>query len=150
MRPLSVVLLAAAMFAVVAIGAAVAGGISWAIPIVLGARIAGGWALGNRLLARRTLARHHGSQQAAVRDEEEGGLPKTHVVGDERTPLGDTPEVHAEVSPHDLPKGAPGRPAAERMAEEESGGQDGETTRGQEDPSDREERIRRPSQARRR
>jgi hypothetical protein len=148
-RPVAVTLLAAAMFAVVAIVAAIAGGISWAIPIVLVALIAGAWALANMLLGRRTLARHHDSHQEAVRDADEGGLPKAHVVGDDRTPLGDTPEVHAEVSPHDFPKGAPERKAAERMAEEEPGGHDGETTRGHEDPSRREGRIRRPAQSRR-
>jgi hypothetical protein len=40
-------------------------------------------------------------------------------------PLGDTPEAHDELSPHDLPVGHPGRPAAERQA----GGEQG-TTRG--------------------
>jgi hypothetical protein len=33
---------------------------------------------------------------------------------DDSTPLGDTPEVHDDLSPHDLPKGHPGRRAAER------------------------------------
>jgi hypothetical protein len=40
-------------------------------------------------------------------------------------PLGDTPEAHDEISPHDLPLGSPGRRAAERQA----GGLHG-TTRG--------------------
>ena len=67
------------------------------------------------------------------------GLPKAHVIGDEETALGDTPEVHSEISPHDFPKGAPEREAAEKMAEErESGAQ---TTTGHEDPSEREGRV---------
>ena len=40
-------------------------------------------------------------------------------------PLGDTPEAHDEINPHDLPTDHPGRHAAERMAE---GGDD--TTAG--------------------
>jgi hypothetical protein len=40
-------------------------------------------------------------------------------------PLGDTPEAHDEVSPHDFPVGTPAR----RAAEEQAGGLDG-TTRG--------------------
>ena len=32
-------------------------------------------------------------------------------------PLGDTPEAHDEINPHDLPPDHPGRHAAERMAE---------------------------------
>lgn len=43
---------------------------------------------------------------------------------DER-PLGDTPEAHDEISPHDLPLDHPGREEAEQMA----GGDEG-TTRG--------------------
>jgi hypothetical protein len=40
-------------------------------------------------------------------------------------PLGDTPEAHDELSPHDLPLGSPGR----RAAEQQAGGLHG-TTRG--------------------
>jgi hypothetical protein len=40
-------------------------------------------------------------------------------------PLGDTPEAHDEISPHDIPLDNPGRVKAEEMA----GGEDG-TTRG--------------------
>ena len=43
---------------------------------------------------------------------------------DDETPLGDTPEAHDEISPHDLPKGHPGRAAAEDQAGESG------TTRG--------------------
>jgi hypothetical protein len=150
MRLRTFLLLVAGFFAVVAIAAAFAGGADWAIPIGILAVIVFAFALFNAALTRREMDRHHGDPNEALRDADEGGLPKAHVIGDERTPLGDTPEVHAEVSPHDFPKGAPERKAAERMAEEESGGHNGETTRGHDDPSDREERIRRPSQARRR
>ena len=44
---------------------------------------------------------------------------------DDETPLGDTPEAHDEINPHDLPLDHPGREEAEEMA----GGDEG-TTRG--------------------
>ena len=46
-------------------------------------------------------------------DDEDGG---------DGTPLGDTPEVHDEIHPADLPPDHPGRPAAER-GQAESGGE---------------------------
>jgi hypothetical protein len=50
--------------------------------------------------------------------------PLGPVTPDEETDLGDTPEAHDEISPHDLPKDHPGRREAERQADEEG------TTRG--------------------
>ena len=35
---------------------------------------------------------------------------------DKETPLGDTPEVHDEITPHDIPLDSPGRQEAERRA----------------------------------
>lgn len=64
----------------------------------------------------------------ADRDKSE---PLGPLTPDDETPLGDTPEAHDEISPHDLPIGHPGRQAAEDQA----GGDQG-TTRGHEDPSD--------------
>ena len=57
--------------------------------------------------------------------------PLGPVTPDHETALGDTPEAHDEMSPHDLPIGHPGRQAAEQQ----SGGNEG-TTRGHEDPSE--------------
>ena len=51
--------------------------------------------------------------------------PLGPLTPDDETPLGDTPEAHDEISPHDLPKGSPGRAEAERQA-----GGEGGTTRG--------------------
>jgi hypothetical protein len=51
--------------------------------------------------------------------------PLGPLTPDEETDLGDTPEAHDEISPHDLPAGHPGREEAERLA----GGEDG-VTRG--------------------
>ena len=146
MRLAPFLLLTAAFFAIGAAAAAIAGGISWAIPVALVAIIVAVYALANRKLGEREMARHGGDEHDALRDGREGGLPKTHVIGDDETALGDTPEVHAEISPHDFPKGAPERQAAERMAEEEDG--EPETTRGQADPSEREGRLRQPSRSR--
>jgi hypothetical protein len=57
--------------------------------------------------------------------DEHADEPLGPVTPDEETPLGDTREVHGELSPHDLPADHPGRKEAERLA----GGEDG-TTRG--------------------
>jgi hypothetical protein len=51
--------------------------------------------------------------------------PLGPMTPDEETPLGDTPEAHDEINPHDLPPGHPGRAAAERRA-----GDQADTTRG--------------------
>jgi hypothetical protein len=57
--------------------------------------------------------------------DEDAHEPLGPMTPDRQTPLGDTPEVHDEISPHDLPLDHPGRAEAERLA----GGEDG-TTRG--------------------
>ena len=46
------------------------------------------------------------------------------MTPDEETDLGDTPEAHDELSPHDLPKDHEGRAEAEELA----GGEDGTTS----------------------
>jgi hypothetical protein len=51
--------------------------------------------------------------------------PLGPVTPDDETDLGDTPDVHEEISPHDLPVDHPGRAEAERLA-----GGEGGTTRG--------------------
>jgi hypothetical protein len=63
-------------------------------------------------------------ERQAPPHDEESDEPLGPVTPDEETDLGDTPEAHDEISPHDLPKGHPGRQEAERQA-----GEDG-TTRG--------------------
>jgi hypothetical protein len=144
MRTRTFLLIAAGFFLVIAVAAAISGGIEWAIPIALLAIVVGVYAGANKKLQQTEMDRHGGDVDEALRDSSEGGLPKAHVIGDEETALGDTPEVHSTVSPHDFPKGAPERHAAEKMAAEESGaGPD--TTRGHEDPSEREGRVRQES-----
>ena len=56
--------------------------------------------------------------------DDEADEPLGPVTPDDETDLGDTPEAHDEVSPHDLPPDHPGRQKAEELA----GGQDGTTT----------------------
>jgi hypothetical protein len=57
--------------------------------------------------------------------DSEADEPLGPVTPDDETPAGDTPEAHDEITPHDLPKGHPGREEAERLAGDEEG-----TTRG--------------------
>ena len=57
--------------------------------------------------------------------DEEHREPLGPLTPDDETPLGDTPEAHDEITPHDLPRDHPGRVAAEEQAEEGGG-----TTRG--------------------
>jgi hypothetical protein len=138
--------LVAVFFIIVAVAAALAGGIEWAIPIAILGLIVLAYALLNTKLTQREMDRHHGDPNEALRDGSEGGLPKAHVIGDDATALGDTPEVHAEISPHDFPKGAPERQAAEAMAAEEESGGEPDTTTGHADPSEREGRVRQRSE----
>ena len=42
--------------------------------------------------------------------------PLGPMTPDDETPLGDTPEAHDEISPHDVPKDAPERKAVEEDA----------------------------------
>lgn len=53
--------------------------------------------------------------------DSESDEPLGPITPDDETDLGDTPEAHDELSPHDLPKDHPGRKAAEKLAEEEGG-----------------------------
>jgi hypothetical protein len=70
----------------------------------------------NLALTRRELARHGGDRLEALRDDNDWAIPSTHLIADDETAAGDTPEVHDEISPHDLPIDHPGRPEAERQA----------------------------------
>jgi len=58
---------------------------------------------------------------------------------DDDTAVGDTPEAHDEISPHDLPKDHPGRIAAEEQAGAEDGVTSGDTDRMEATPSRPEE-----------
>lgn len=58
--------------------------------------------------------------------DDEASEPLGPMTPDDETPLGDTPEAHDEINPHDLPKDHPGREEAERIA-----GEQGTTTGNQ-------------------
>jgi hypothetical protein len=49
--------------------------------------------------------------------------PLGPMTPDDERPLGDTPEAHDEINPHDIPLDNPGRQEAERLA----GGKEGTT-----------------------
>ena len=57
--------------------------------------------------------------------DKEASEPLGPLTPDDETPMGDTPEAHDEITPHDLPPDHPGRAEAERLA----GGEE-RTTRG--------------------
>ena len=81
------------------------------------ALLVGGYVAINALLARRVERDDFADHTDPV--------PSTHLVPDNETPVGDTPEAHDEINPHDIPKGSPGRREAERLADGEGG-----TTKG--------------------
>lgn len=108
------------------------------IPAAILAGLVIAYSLVNRGMTRRIESRHD-SLEDAMSDETEP-LPSAHLIPDDSTPAGDTPEAHDEINPHDLPPDHPGRQEAEAQA----GGEDG-TTRGDEElldvPPDRDERL---------
>ena len=57
-------------------------------------------------------------EQAPPHDSE-ADEPLGPVTPDEETDLGDTPEAHDEITPHDLPLDHPGRDEAERQVDGE-------------------------------
>jgi hypothetical protein len=69
-------------------------------------------------------ANSHRPEHAPPHDDE-AREPLGPATPDDDTPAGDTPEVHDEITPHDLPVDHPGRAEAERLA-----GGPGGTTRG--------------------
>jgi hypothetical protein len=78
---------------------------------------------------RKRVTSRHDSIEDAMSDETEP-LPSSHLIPDNETAAGDTPEAHDEINPHDLPAGHPGREAAEEQAEQEPGDDGARTTRG--------------------
>ncbi len=78
----------------------------YGIPVLLLTLICATAAIGYRVLAGRS--------RTADDDATAGGLPKQGARGER--PLGDTPDAHDEINPHDLPLSNPGRQTAEKMA----------------------------------
>jgi hypothetical protein len=83
-------------------------------PVLVLVALLGGYAAFNLLLTRRKV-RRDGSLEDAMSDNTDP-IPSAHLIPDDATALGDTPEAHDEISPHDLPPDHPGRAEAERQA----------------------------------
>ena len=116
---------------------------TYLIAAVMIAALVVGWALLNRAMTKRVAARHD-SIEDAMSDENEP-IPSSHLIPDNETAAGDTPEAHDEINPHDLPPDHPGRRAAESEAEQEPRDDGARTTRGDDDLAraapEREERL---------
>jgi hypothetical protein len=65
----------------------------------------------NGVLRRRVTARHD-SLEDAMSDEKEP-IPSSHLIPDNETAAGDTPEAHDEINPRDIPQDNPARHEAE-------------------------------------
>src|SRR3954454_19114112 len=113
------------------------------IAAVILAALVIGYSLFNRAMSKKIASRHD-SLEDAMSDETES-IPSTHLIPDNETAAGDTPEAHDEINPHDLPRDHPGRAPAEAQAEEEPSDDGARTTRGDEDlakaPPKREEHL---------
>ena len=95
------------------------------IALVILIVVVGAFFLVNRAVQQRQMARHGGDVEAALSDSDDS-LPATPHITDSDRPLGDTPEAHDELNPHDVPKWD----RATRMAAEEQAGGVGGTTGG--------------------
>ena len=102
-RTVLIVLLGALALFVVA--ALLTGDAIWVVPVLILFGVVAVGLVGHLALRKRV--------------EQTGGdttLPAAHVEYDDETALGDTPEAHDEISPHDLPVDHPGRQEAEKQA----------------------------------
>jgi hypothetical protein len=62
------------------------------------------------------------TEDGHLKDESAEAQTPYPVLGlDDERPLGDSPEVHGDISPHDLPKDSPARDAVEREARHSGG-----------------------------
>jgi hypothetical protein len=98
------------------------------IPAVVLALIILAFALANRAVTQRALDRHEGDRDAIAADSTDD-IPSPAGFPDDNRPLGDTPEAHDEINPHDVPKWD----RATRMAAEEQAGGEDDETRGNEE-----------------
>jgi hypothetical protein len=135
--------LVVAFLAVFGITVILTGNPTYLIAAVIIAALVVGWALVNRAMTKRVAARHD-SIEDAMSDESEP-IPSSHLIPDNETAAGDTPEAHDEINPHDMPPDHPGRQAAEAEAEREPRDDGARTTRGDEELAratpEREERL---------
>lgn len=93
------------------------------IAVIILLAIVVAFALTNRALQQRRLARHDGDVEAVLSDNDDSILA-TPTFADRDRPLGDTADAHDEINPHDVPKWD----RATRMAaEEQASGLEGTT-----------------------
>jgi hypothetical protein len=105
-----------------------AGEPSYLIPGAVLLALVVGYAVIERALTRAHMRRHGDDPMKAMQDDEDWAVPSAHLIPDDERPAGDTPEVHDEINPHDLPPDHPGRKAAEDQAasgHETTGNEDG-------------------------
>ena len=102
------------LLVIFAFAALLTGDAIWAVPVLILLGIVGIMFVGQIALKKRV-----------EQTDGDTALPATHVEYDDETSLGDTPQAHDEISPHDLPQDHPGRIEAEHQAgdrAERSGG----------------------------
>lgn len=120
--------LVAAFVAIFGVTVILTGNPTYLIAGVLIAALVIGYSLVNRGVSKKIASRHD-SLEDAMSDESET-IPSTHLIPDNETAAGDTPEAHDEINPHDLPAGHPGRQAAEAQAQEQPRDDGARTTPG--------------------
>lgn len=91
----------------------------WLIPIAIVVLLVIGLLVLWQKGTKANMDRYDGDVEAAMSDDE-SSIPSTPFIPDPVTALGDTPEAHAEINPHDLPIDHPGREAAEEQAADEA------------------------------
>jgi hypothetical protein len=123
--------LVAAFVVIFGVTVILTGNPTYLIAAVIIAALVIGWSLLNRGVSKKVASRHD-SLDDAMSDENEP-IPSTHLIPDNETAAGDTPEAHDEINPHDLPTDHPGRQAAEAQAEVEPRDDGARTTRGDEE-----------------
>jgi hypothetical protein len=107
-----------ALFFLIIAAAAASNGWWFAIAAILGGLVP----LTATALAFATARSKTRGEQGRLHDvSPEDDSPFPAVGMDQETPLGDTPEAHDEISPHDLPPDHPGRKEAEREASRRGG-----------------------------
>jgi hypothetical protein len=105
----------AAFYAICTLAAVIFAGFAEAVATLLAGIIPmTGAALWVATTRGKTLWQKDRPEDAALGADDD---PFPGVGIDDERPLGDTPEAHGEITPHDLPKDHPGRHEAERQAE---------------------------------
>ena len=67
------------------------------------------------------MSEHDEAQHDTPPHDDPADEPLGPMTPDDERPLGDTPEAHDEINPHDIPLDNPGRQEAERLARGEGG-----------------------------